>query len=137
MRYVSKARCDGQHFYHVSLFLCNKGEASSGVPKYTFHIILILPSCVLLFFFSQVFPDTGNNAVVISLQEGPVVNGDVKVMFESSAVSLHYFSIELTHICDEVSAERLNEGSLLLELPFSLSPGFAKGLRGLSFLFLV
>uniref|UniRef100_A0A8C1I8Z3 Transmembrane phosphatase with tensin homology n=1 Tax=Cyprinus carpio TaxID=7962 RepID=A0A8C1I8Z3_CYPCA len=33
-----------------------------------------------------VFPDTGNNAVVISLQEGPVVTGDVKVMFESSAV---------------------------------------------------
>ncbi|KTG34924.1 hypothetical protein cypCar_00019196 [Cyprinus carpio] len=32
-----------------------------------------------------VFPDTGNNAVVISLQEGPVVTGDVKVMFESSA----------------------------------------------------
>eukprot|EP00063_Salmo_salar_P010509 XP_013985344.1 PREDICTED: phosphatidylinositol 3,4,5-trisphosphate 3-phosphatase TPTE2-like isoform X1 [Salmo salar] len=32
-----------------------------------------------------VFPDAGNNAVVISLQEGPVVNGDVKVMFESSA----------------------------------------------------
>ncbi|XP_045064159.1 putative tyrosine-protein phosphatase TPTE isoform X1 [Coregonus clupeaformis] len=32
-----------------------------------------------------VFPDVGNNAVVISLQEGPVVSGDVKVMFESSA----------------------------------------------------
>ncbi|KAL1266645.1 hypothetical protein QQF64_002320 [Cirrhinus molitorella] len=32
-----------------------------------------------------VFPDTGSNAVVISLQDGPVVNGDVKVMFESSA----------------------------------------------------
>ncbi|XP_030648456.1 putative tyrosine-protein phosphatase TPTE [Chanos chanos] len=32
-----------------------------------------------------VFPDAGNNAVVISLQEGPVVCGDVKVMFESSA----------------------------------------------------
>uniref|UniRef100_A0A8C7RB76 Phosphatidylinositol-3,4,5-trisphosphate 3-phosphatase n=1 Tax=Oncorhynchus mykiss TaxID=8022 RepID=A0A8C7RB76_ONCMY len=32
-----------------------------------------------------VFPDAGNNSVVISLQEGPVVNGDVKVMFESSA----------------------------------------------------
>ncbi|KAK9968274.1 hypothetical protein ABG768_002608 [Culter alburnus] len=32
-----------------------------------------------------VFPDTGNNAVVISLQEGPVVTGNVKVMFESSA----------------------------------------------------
>ncbi|XP_016093331.1 phosphatidylinositol 3,4,5-trisphosphate 3-phosphatase TPTE2 [Sinocyclocheilus grahami] len=32
-----------------------------------------------------VFPDTGNNAVIISLQEGPVVTGDVKVMFESSA----------------------------------------------------
>ncbi|KAJ8391447.1 hypothetical protein AAFF_G00089210 [Aldrovandia affinis] len=30
-------------------------------------------------------PDEGNNAVVISLQEGPVVSGDVKVMFESSA----------------------------------------------------
>lgn len=35
----------------------------------------------------QVFPDVGNNAVVISLQDGPVVDGDVKVMFESSAVS--------------------------------------------------
>ncbi|KAJ7997568.1 hypothetical protein DPEC_G00230350 [Dallia pectoralis] len=32
-----------------------------------------------------VFPDVGTNTVVISLQEGPVVNGDVKVMFESSA----------------------------------------------------
>lgn len=30
----------------------------------------------------------GNNAAVISLQNGPVVEGDVKVMFESSAVSL-------------------------------------------------
>lgn len=27
----------------------------------------------------------GSNAAVISLQEGPVVEGDVKVMFESSA----------------------------------------------------
>lgn len=33
----------------------------------------------------KLFPDTGSNAVVISLQEGPVVCGDVKVMFESSA----------------------------------------------------
>ncbi|XP_049324951.1 putative tyrosine-protein phosphatase TPTE isoform X3 [Astyanax mexicanus] len=33
----------------------------------------------------RLFPDTENNAVVISLQEGPVVCGDVKVMFESSA----------------------------------------------------
>ncbi|XP_034034233.1 putative tyrosine-protein phosphatase TPTE [Thalassophryne amazonica] len=32
-----------------------------------------------------VFPDVGNNAVVISLKNGPVVDGDVKVMFESSA----------------------------------------------------
>ncbi|KAF7654515.1 hypothetical protein LDENG_00068860 [Lucifuga dentata] len=32
-----------------------------------------------------VFPDVGNNAAVISLQNGPVVEGDVKVMFESSA----------------------------------------------------
>uniref|UniRef100_A0A665TVL2 Phosphatidylinositol 3,4,5-trisphosphate 3-phosphatase TPTE2-like n=1 Tax=Echeneis naucrates TaxID=173247 RepID=A0A665TVL2_ECHNA len=32
-----------------------------------------------------VFPDVGNNAAVISLQDGPVVDGDVKVMFESSA----------------------------------------------------
>ncbi|XP_051972151.1 phosphatidylinositol 3,4,5-trisphosphate 3-phosphatase TPTE2-like isoform X1 [Xyrauchen texanus] len=31
------------------------------------------------------FSDTSNNAVVISFQEGPVVTGDVKVMFESSA----------------------------------------------------
>lgn len=36
---------------------------------------------------SQLFPDAGNNAVVISLQDGPVVCGDVKVMFESNAVS--------------------------------------------------
>uniref|UniRef100_A0A3Q0RY39 Transmembrane phosphatase with tensin homology n=1 Tax=Amphilophus citrinellus TaxID=61819 RepID=A0A3Q0RY39_AMPCI len=33
----------------------------------------------------KVFPDVGNNAAVISLQNGPVVEGDVKVMFESSA----------------------------------------------------
>lgn len=33
------------------------------------------------------FPDVGNNATVISLQNGPVVEGDVKIMFESSAVS--------------------------------------------------
>ncbi|KAM6985377.1 putative tyrosine-protein phosphatase TPTE [Aplochiton taeniatus] len=33
----------------------------------------------------SVFPDTGSNEVVISLQNGPVVCGDVKVMFESSA----------------------------------------------------
>uniref|UniRef100_H2LIN4 Transmembrane phosphatase with tensin homology n=1 Tax=Oryzias latipes TaxID=8090 RepID=H2LIN4_ORYLA len=32
-----------------------------------------------------VFPDAGSNAAVISLQNGPVVEGDVKVMFESSA----------------------------------------------------
>ncbi|KAM3869469.1 putative tyrosine-protein phosphatase TPTE [Diretmus argenteus] len=32
-----------------------------------------------------VFPDAGSNAAVISLQDGPVVEGDVKVMFESSA----------------------------------------------------
>ncbi|XP_056141128.1 putative tyrosine-protein phosphatase TPTE [Lampris incognitus] len=32
-----------------------------------------------------VFPDVGNNAAVISLQDGPAVEGDVKVMFESSA----------------------------------------------------
>uniref|UniRef100_A0A8C9ZEK4 Transmembrane phosphatase with tensin homology n=1 Tax=Sander lucioperca TaxID=283035 RepID=A0A8C9ZEK4_SANLU len=31
------------------------------------------------------FPDVGANAAVISLQNGPVVEGDVKVMFESSA----------------------------------------------------
>ncbi|KAI1893628.1 hypothetical protein AGOR_G00125670 [Albula goreensis] len=31
------------------------------------------------------FPDAGNNVVIISLQEAPVVSGDVKVMFESSA----------------------------------------------------
>ncbi|XP_012683113.1 putative tyrosine-protein phosphatase TPTE isoform X2 [Clupea harengus] len=31
------------------------------------------------------FPDTGNNAVVISLQDCPVISGDIKVMFESSA----------------------------------------------------
>ncbi|XP_063058905.1 putative tyrosine-protein phosphatase TPTE isoform X2 [Engraulis encrasicolus] len=31
------------------------------------------------------FPDTGSNAVVISLQDCPVLSGDVKVMFESSA----------------------------------------------------
>ncbi|KAM4546148.1 putative tyrosine-protein phosphatase TPTE isoform 2-T2 [Odontesthes bonariensis] len=33
----------------------------------------------------SVFPDVGNNAAVISLVNGPVVEGDVKVMFESSA----------------------------------------------------
>lgn len=29
----------------------------------------------------------GSNAVLISLEDGPVVEGDVKVMFDSSAVS--------------------------------------------------
>ncbi|XP_014327262.1 phosphatidylinositol 3,4,5-trisphosphate 3-phosphatase TPTE2-like isoform X1 [Xiphophorus maculatus] len=33
----------------------------------------------------KVFPDAGSNAAVISLQNGPMVEGDVKVMFESSA----------------------------------------------------
>nr|XP_057943105.1 putative tyrosine-protein phosphatase TPTE [Doryrhamphus excisus] len=33
----------------------------------------------------SVFPDVGNNAAIISLPNGPVVQGDVKVMFESSA----------------------------------------------------
>uniref|UniRef100_A0A671P369 Phosphatidylinositol 3,4,5-trisphosphate 3-phosphatase TPTE2-like n=1 Tax=Sinocyclocheilus anshuiensis TaxID=1608454 RepID=A0A671P369_9TELE len=42
------------------------------------------------FFFLQVFPDTGNNAVIISLQEGPVVTEDVKVMFESSGLPKGY-----------------------------------------------
>ncbi|XP_051902812.1 putative tyrosine-protein phosphatase TPTE isoform X1 [Hippocampus zosterae] len=32
-----------------------------------------------------VFPDVGSNAAVISLQNGPAVQGDVKVMFESTA----------------------------------------------------
>ncbi|XP_061073919.1 phosphatidylinositol 3,4,5-trisphosphate 3-phosphatase TPTE2-like isoform X1 [Conger conger] len=32
-----------------------------------------------------VLPDTENNAVVISFEEGPVVSGDVKIMFASSA----------------------------------------------------
>uniref|UniRef100_A0A3Q2YCL8 Transmembrane phosphatase with tensin homology n=1 Tax=Hippocampus comes TaxID=109280 RepID=A0A3Q2YCL8_HIPCM len=32
-----------------------------------------------------VFPDVGSNAAVISLQNGPEVQGDVKVMFESTA----------------------------------------------------
>ncbi|KAJ8280643.1 hypothetical protein GJAV_G00057260 [Gymnothorax javanicus] len=32
-----------------------------------------------------IFPDISNNAVVISFPEGPVVTGDVKVMFESSS----------------------------------------------------
>ncbi|MEQ2274816.1 hypothetical protein XENORESO_012377 [Xenotaenia resolanae] len=33
----------------------------------------------------KVFPDVGNNTAVISLQNGPIVEGDVKVMFESNA----------------------------------------------------
>uniref|UniRef100_A0A7N6F759 Phosphatidylinositol-3,4,5-trisphosphate 3-phosphatase n=1 Tax=Anabas testudineus TaxID=64144 RepID=A0A7N6F759_ANATE len=33
----------------------------------------------------RVFPDVGNNAVLISLENMPVVEGDVKVMFDSSA----------------------------------------------------
>ncbi|XP_014904486.1 putative tyrosine-protein phosphatase TPTE isoform X1 [Poecilia latipinna] len=33
----------------------------------------------------KVFPDAGSNAAVISLENGPLVEGDVKVMFESSA----------------------------------------------------
>uniref|UniRef100_A0A671M147 Phosphatidylinositol 3,4,5-trisphosphate 3-phosphatase TPTE2-like n=1 Tax=Sinocyclocheilus anshuiensis TaxID=1608454 RepID=A0A671M147_9TELE len=56
---------------------------------HTFHVILILLSRPVMC-FSQVFPDTGNNAVVISLQEGPVVTGDVKVMFESSGLPKGY-----------------------------------------------
>uniref|UniRef100_A0AAY4AAQ8 Phosphatidylinositol-3,4,5-trisphosphate 3-phosphatase n=1 Tax=Denticeps clupeoides TaxID=299321 RepID=A0AAY4AAQ8_9TELE len=36
------------------------------------------------------FPDAGNNAVVISLQDCPVVSGDVKVMFESSGLPKGY-----------------------------------------------
>ena len=43
------------------------------------------------------FPDVGNNAAVISLQNGPVVEGDVKVMFESSAVSAFSAYIEWFH----------------------------------------
>lgn len=46
----------------------------------------------------KVFPDVGNNAVVLSLQNGPVVEGDVKVMFESSAVSFFYDVEELVFI---------------------------------------
>lgn len=38
------------------------------------------------------FPDVGSNAAVISLQNGPVVEGDVKVMFESSAVSACFYT---------------------------------------------
>uniref|UniRef100_A0A7N6ABY2 Phosphatidylinositol-3,4,5-trisphosphate 3-phosphatase n=1 Tax=Anabas testudineus TaxID=64144 RepID=A0A7N6ABY2_ANATE len=38
-----------------------------------------------LFFLFEVFPDVGNNAVLISLENMPVVEGDVKVMFDSSA----------------------------------------------------
>ncbi|KAF3706559.1 Phosphatidylinositol 3,4,5-trisphosphate 3-phosphatase TPTE2 [Channa argus] len=41
-----------------------------------------------------VFPDIGSNAVVISLQNGPVVEGDVKVMFDSSAVSTFLYTEE-------------------------------------------
>uniref|UniRef100_A0A8C6SWQ1 Transmembrane phosphatase with tensin homology n=1 Tax=Neogobius melanostomus TaxID=47308 RepID=A0A8C6SWQ1_9GOBI len=37
-----------------------------------------------------VFPDVGSNAVVISLQNGPVVDGDVKVMFDSSGIPKGY-----------------------------------------------
>uniref|UniRef100_A0A8B9LV04 Transmembrane phosphatase with tensin homology n=1 Tax=Astyanax mexicanus TaxID=7994 RepID=A0A8B9LV04_ASTMX len=50
--------------------------------------VLCLFYCLLIYYvliFYQLFPDTENNAVVISLQEGPVVCGDVKVMFESRA----------------------------------------------------
>lgn len=38
----------------------------------------------------------GNNAAVISLQDGPVVEGDVKVMFESSAVSVSPASSQIS-----------------------------------------
>lgn len=41
----------------------------------------------------KVFPDVGSNAAVISLQDGPVVEGDVKVMFESSAVSVCIYTL--------------------------------------------
>lgn len=57
----------------------------SSCPHWAFPLLL----CLQLFYLFplQLFPDAGNNAVVVSLQDGPVVSGDVKVMFESSAVS--------------------------------------------------
>lgn len=47
-----------------------------------------------LMFLFKVFPDMGSNAVLISLEDVPVVEGDVKVMFDSSAVSTSLY------ICD-------------------------------------
>uniref|UniRef100_A0A8B9LT88 Transmembrane phosphatase with tensin homology n=1 Tax=Astyanax mexicanus TaxID=7994 RepID=A0A8B9LT88_ASTMX len=55
--------------------------------------VLCLFYCLLIYYvliFYQLFPDTENNAVVISLQEGPVVCGDVKVMFESRGLPKGY-----------------------------------------------
>uniref|UniRef100_A0A3B1J7E3 Transmembrane phosphatase with tensin homology n=1 Tax=Astyanax mexicanus TaxID=7994 RepID=A0A3B1J7E3_ASTMX len=69
---------------------CNCWERSfrclSYVPLCLFYCSLIY--CVLIFY--QLFPDTENNAVVISFQEGPVVCGDVKVMFESRGLPKGY-----------------------------------------------
>lgn len=48
------------------------------------------------------FPDVGNNAVIISLKNGPVVEGDVKVMFEShvsSSRSCHLTKTNPTPFC--------------------------------------
>lgn len=40
--------------------------------------------------FLQLFYDPGNNSAVISLDGCPVISGDVKIRFESSAVSELY-----------------------------------------------
>lgn len=82
----------------------------------------------------EVFPDVGSNAAVISLQNGPVVEGDVKVMFESSAVSaeqtcikrffwLHYDSVNIFSPLRLGSAKRLRRRSVLLLVQHFLHSG--------------
>lgn len=82
----------------------------------------------------KVFPDVGSNAAVISLQNGPVVEGDVKVMFESSAVSAeqtrvkrffwsHYDSSNIFSPPRLGSAKRLRRCSVLLLVQHFLHSG--------------
>ena len=77
--------------------VCAKQEnctVSFTLDTFTPHVILkhLLSVCECVL---KVFPDVGSNAAVISLLNGPVVEGDVKVMFESSAVSACIYTSEL------------------------------------------
>lgn len=79
--------------------VCQTGELRSKfhtLDTFTPHVIPIHLLSVNVFLKKKkVFPDVGSNAAVISLLNGPVVEGDVKVMFESSAVSACIYTSEL------------------------------------------